>query len=257
MRRGFTLIELLVVIAIIAILAAILFPVFARAREKARQTSCLSNEKQLALAALMYRTDYDGRIFWWYQWSGNNVYFWWEMMQPYVKNGQIFFCPSAPTEAGSLFGAPGQPCYTWPNVCHYTPLWWASCWYWDPMGNGECALGGGGITNGRCTCARNAHEAAYPRPAQSTLYIEGGCAQNPANLNCAVTGFSGWDPNDTKTYRHNGGFNVAFLDGHSKWLSCGGYWSAKFSDPAAGACGPGGCCGGSAHNVFAYWAGQW
>ncbi len=61
MRRGFTLIELLVVIAIIAILAAILFPVFARAREKARQTSCLSNIKEIGLAELMYVGDYDER----------------------------------------------------------------------------------------------------------------------------------------------------------------------------------------------------
>jgi prepilin-type N-terminal cleavage/methylation domain-containing protein len=61
-RRGFTLIELLVVIAIIAILAAILFPVFARAREKARQTSCLSNVKQLSLGMLMYTQDYDERL---------------------------------------------------------------------------------------------------------------------------------------------------------------------------------------------------
>ncbi len=60
--RGFTLIELLVVIAIIAILAAILFPVFARAREKSRQTACLSNLKQLSLGVLMYAQDYDGRL---------------------------------------------------------------------------------------------------------------------------------------------------------------------------------------------------
>ncbi|NLO04745.1 MAG: prepilin-type N-terminal cleavage/methylation domain-containing protein, partial [candidate division WS1 bacterium] len=61
-RKGFTLIELLVVIAIIAILAAILFPVFARAREKARQTSCLSNLKQISLAVIMYTQDYDDRM---------------------------------------------------------------------------------------------------------------------------------------------------------------------------------------------------
>ncbi len=62
MRRGFTLIELLVVIAIIAILAAILFPVFAKAREKARQSSCLSNMKQIVLGTMQYAQDYDERL---------------------------------------------------------------------------------------------------------------------------------------------------------------------------------------------------
>ncbi|MCX7598723.1 MAG: DUF1559 domain-containing protein, partial [Armatimonadetes bacterium] len=109
MRKGFTLIELLVVIAIIAILAAILFPVFARAREKARQTSCLSNIKQITLAALMYIQDYDER------WTASRlsttnppapggpyatpycgtIYWWWDMVKPYVKNDQIIICPSA------------------------------------------------------------------------------------------------------------------------------------------------------------------
>ncbi|MCS7301624.1 MAG: DUF1559 domain-containing protein, partial [Fimbriimonadales bacterium] len=60
MRKGFTLIELLVVIAIIAILAAILFPVFARAREKGRQTTCLSNLRQLGMAFVAYRADFEG-----------------------------------------------------------------------------------------------------------------------------------------------------------------------------------------------------
>jgi len=110
-RRGFTLIELLVVIAIIAILAAILFPVFARAREKARDASCLSNCKQLGLAARMYCQDYDetfpsarivpGCPFPDY---GASVPFmiaaertnqgWPNLFQPYVKNTQLFWCPS-------------------------------------------------------------------------------------------------------------------------------------------------------------------
>src|SRR5215216_6026680 len=97
-RRGFTLIELLVVIAIIAILAAILFPVFAQAREKARGAACLSNMKQIGLATMMYAQDHDDYLPYGYAytWPGQKELYWWQdLCRPYVKNEAVYTCPSA------------------------------------------------------------------------------------------------------------------------------------------------------------------
>ncbi|MDI9587318.1 MAG: DUF1559 domain-containing protein [Acidobacteriota bacterium] len=92
-EKGFTLIELLVVIAIIAILAAILFPVFARARESARRTNCLSNLKQLALGSMMYAQDYDEKLPVGAT-QGNPLLNVVQALWPYVRNRPIFYCPS-------------------------------------------------------------------------------------------------------------------------------------------------------------------
>src|SRR5260221_10572497 len=95
-KRAFTLIELLVVIAIIAILAAILFPVFAQAREKARGVSCLSNIKQITLAFQMYLQDYDEVMVPHRVAATEDGYRmrWPKLCNPYIKNWQIFRCPS-------------------------------------------------------------------------------------------------------------------------------------------------------------------
>ncbi|MBQ0105287.1 MAG: prepilin-type N-terminal cleavage/methylation domain-containing protein [Armatimonadetes bacterium] len=128
-KHGFTLIELLVVIAIIAILAAILFPVFAQAREKARSTGCLSNMKQIGTASLLYADDHDGvgpsgqayfeqwvpkgdtGWMWTPQMGGYNGYACWtygryaQVLEPYCKNVRLFECPSAGTAHPSGMGA--------------------------------------------------------------------------------------------------------------------------------------------------------
>ena len=95
-RRAFTLIELLVVIAIIALLAAILFPVFARARENARKSSCLNNLKQIGLGMMQYTQDFDETVM--PHWIGSATYpgthRWMDLVGPYIKNNQVFVCPS-------------------------------------------------------------------------------------------------------------------------------------------------------------------
>ena len=102
MKKHFTLIELLVVIAIIAILAAILFPVFAQAREKARQASCLSNMKQIATAIQLYTDDNHETL----PMVRNGYCMWQQSLMFYIKNGAIFYCPSGIT---SLRGINHKP----------------------------------------------------------------------------------------------------------------------------------------------------
>jgi prepilin-type N-terminal cleavage/methylation domain-containing protein len=104
-QRGFTLIELLVVIAIIAILAAILFPVFARARENARRSSCLSNTKQIGIGIMQYTQDYDERLpIGGFGGSSDVGDRWREHVQPYIKSTQVFFCPSSPESGREAYG---------------------------------------------------------------------------------------------------------------------------------------------------------
>ncbi len=214
MRRGFTLIELLVVIAIIAILAAILFPVFARAREKARQASCSSNVKQLTLGLLMYCQDYDEKLphcrypdstYSPSPFTGTNTTLSWaQVTLPYVKNRQIFVCPSDER---------ARPYYTNGATTNM------ECWsYARNYGyfNGT----------GKATVMADWSLGSFQEPSTTILLGE------PDNCNRCGPRTANWPADggssvDTQMGgyldpRHNDGFNFSFHDGHVKWYKYGG-----------------------------------
>ena len=192
-RRGFTLIELLVVIAIIAILAAILFPVFAKAREKARQSSCSSNAKQFGVAIMQYVQDYDEMYFPRYTTVGGTSHWWLDLpgrpmlIEPYVKNDQLVFCPSAPGR----------------------------------LGYGYCGtLIGGNISMSMIQFPAEMLVVADDTFGNRTLYTPsqgrttwGQNYTNPPGLNSAAL----VDGVNFPYGRHNDGLNLAYCDGHVKW----------------------------------------
>jgi len=130
-RVGFTLIELLVVIAIIAILAAILFPVFASAREKARQTQCTSNLKQIGLALVQYEQDFDEMT----PIDQSGTFAITSLIMPYVKSTQAFICPDASPTYTAAAGAPG-------NFGPYGQSYGVNDWYWNYSKAGTCGCWG-------------------------------------------------------------------------------------------------------------------
>jgi prepilin-type N-terminal cleavage/methylation domain-containing protein/prepilin-type processing-associated H-X9-DG protein len=187
-HRGFTLIELLVVIAIIAILAAILFPVFARAREKARQSSCLSNVKQIMTGVMMYAQDYDEMLCPGAKpaLAGGGNLWWTQLVEPYVKNTEIFKCPSQQKESHAIG------------------------WNYQEFGYTE---GGLSYAFGWCTTLA---EIEYP----SNSILIGDCLDvtNSNYDDSRKRLVYRWTPSRLAT-RHNEGGNYGHMDGHAKWYS--------------------------------------
>ncbi|MBI2301860.1 MAG: prepilin-type N-terminal cleavage/methylation domain-containing protein [Armatimonadetes bacterium] len=202
-QRGFTLIELLVVIAIIAILAAILFPVFAKAREKARQSSCLSNCKQIGTAILMYNQDYDERFPYYIMYPCDPQAHWQARVQSYVKSEQLFICPGWGQPGGAL----AYRCAGYGVNYRHT----LTCRQPDPS-----------------TCRKGRTLASVLKPATTIMvadgqYDPGGCGGGggaPA-IYCTECWLPGPCPpstvNSGLSIRHNEGGNYTFADGHSKW----------------------------------------
>ncbi|MEN6642440.1 MAG: DUF1559 domain-containing protein [Armatimonadia bacterium] len=200
-RKGFTLIELLVVIAIIAILAAILFPVFAKAREKARQTSCLNNLKQIGTAFIQYAQDYDERLpmhginmvqpdtsapgyFFTTAYNGTTtgkLISWMDLVYPYIKNRQVFVCPSIVPRDGAA-----SPSYGYNRR----------------------------VSDYEVAPARSLGEIT--RPAEIIMVLD---YASTYGTYAGVGEYNTFKAVGNFTCPHNDGTNVTFCDGHSKWLS--------------------------------------
>jgi prepilin-type N-terminal cleavage/methylation domain-containing protein/prepilin-type processing-associated H-X9-DG protein len=258
-NRAFTLIELLVVIAIIAILAAILFPVFAQAREKARAITCLSNMKQIDTSFQMYLQDYDEQMvpLWNYDVDANlvkahvrNPYDTWpKLLDPYTRSWAIYRCPDATDSEGDFSGGPNS-------------------WYGNQMRHTSVGYNYLGLSIWwECTSTRAVGLASVTRPATTIAFVDSayvpldGAISNfnqgsyfvsaPAQYaaiftspstcawwNGANGGFDWADPTTTgpdfigfTMNRHSNGMNVSYVDGHARFQHLPQLWAGTNFGP--------------------------
>ena len=201
---GFTLIELLVVIAIIGVLAAILFPVFSRARENGRRASCLSNMKQIGLAITQYTQDYDERmvsVYMYYGPGNTNLAWWQDMTQPYMKSYQLVICPSHhPPTAYAVNRPVGYPnplltSYVGNNIFND----WSNAAIFPPMR--------AGANVGRSL-------AEFEEPSTTIVVTE----VRSDIMELFDWSHTDWGNASRIDKRHFDGCSFLYADGHAKWL---------------------------------------
>ncbi len=220
--KAFTLIELLVVIAIISILASILFPVFARARENARRSSCLSNLRQLGTATMMYVQDYDERYPSSRYYTGTQYVYWNQMLQPYIKTIEVFYCPSSPikgaTEGG--YGA-NELVFSPSNISMASINSTASSYMLMDFG--------AWVVSGRS-------RATNIRVPSNAQYLPGSGAFSGVTREATVAYYNSFE-SDYQNGRHFNGVNITYADGHAKWNKSSLVW-AEFSKSNQGSFNP-------------------
>jgi len=227
-RRGFTLIELLVVIAIIAILASILFPVFARARENARRTSCASNLRQMGLAMMQYTQDYDESYpyassggmganppggGWSLGTDSDGFYIWgWpQLLYPYHKSLQVMDCPSGVSDYQLAKRGPIRGQYGANRlliVLSGNPAVKLSAV--QAPATTYAFMDAGQYTMGTSYAIPSSSTAQYGNYLPGIGALGSGCAPGTSSYDNLVA--------DCQGGRHFGGVNMAFADGHVKWL---------------------------------------
>lgn len=227
MRNAFTLIELLVVIAIIGILAALLFPVFAQAKEAAKRTVCLSDTNQTGLAFVMYATDYDDMTpSVWQDFTNTptTVTDFWQLVQPYCKSVGLFFCPDnlktgCGAAEGAIDAAPGGRCIGYGSN-------------WGPMQSFQAGTTEGGLY-GPFVIDSTVNREWASGVSLSTIvstantFAFGDCSDEPwytVSMGSILSSFSNDGPRLTSTRQlpHGGTFSMAWCDGHAKavrWLA--------------------------------------
>ncbi len=262
-RSGFTLIELLVVIAIIAILAAILFPVFAKAREKARQTSCLSQTKQLGLGFIQYYQDYDEKLPSGTQNTTANPYpdhpgvGWGGQIYSEIKSVDIYKCPDdstaqvnatggtaaqVPVSYGFNSNAAGQTQALYNNVAKSILAFEITGNQADVTTAGSTASPSFGDTNSVAGDGQNSTATATANGEQGMLGGGNNSTSTPLYATGILTGSGATAVGTatgnfaTLTGRHTDGANYLLADGHSKWLRSTSV-SAGLNNATANACG--------------------
>ena len=209
-KHAFTLIELLVVIAIIAILATILFPVFATAREKARQTSCASNQKQLSLGFAMYSQDYDETLL---DYAVQQQYYLWNVaFESYIQNKQVHICPNATqitNATPNVWGETiGDSAHAW-HCYQYTGSYAYNGWLY-------CHSRPGFV----CKISQIQTPSSTMLLADSIwidAWVPNGDTSCPKQYNTQTGANNGNDMGRLCIARHTGGVNMAFVDSHVKW----------------------------------------